>query len=348
VNFFAPTVSAPQVARTAGFAVALTDGSVLVGGGVDSGGAVLAGTESYSPQSGQFTVMNASLAHARTHAQAIEIAGIGTLVLGGLDGSGVPIAAGELYLESQAQFLSVSDSRLEGRVGHRLVELPDGRVFLSGGKNSDGTVLGTTLIIYVASDGSYQITDGSNLTDARREHATVVAGGVPMVFGGYDDCVTPPCPSTGRPLATIETLPLGRTGEKIDTTLKTARAGATASLLEDGTILIVGGVGADETPLATAEVFNPVDRSTTVYAMSTARTGHTATVLAGGRVLVTGGRNATGDLSSVELFAPGVGFLTERSLGTARSGHDAVSLCDGTVLIVGGAATAEVYAPPAS
>jgi hypothetical protein len=132
--------------------------------------------------------------------------------------------------------------------------------------------------------------------------------------------------------------------------LRFPRAEATASVLLDGSILVVGGAGdAGGSPRADAELYNPVTRTTMIFPMAVARRGHTATVLPDGRVLVAGGLDKGGNpLASVELFAAGVGFVSERPLGTPRAHHVAVPLCDGTVLVVGGADTAEIYTPPAS
>ena len=84
------------------------------------------------------------------------------------------------------------------------------------------------------------------------------------------------------------------------------RAEATASVLSDGSILLVGGMGATGAPLADAELFNPITRSTTAYSLAFARRGHSATVLPDGRVMIAGGFDATGSpISEVELFAVG-------------------------------------------
>ena len=98
--------------------------------------------------------------------------------------------------------------------------------------------------------------------------------------------------------------------------LRTARAEATASVLPDGSILLVGGIGPDGKPLADAELFNPITRSTELYSLAFPRHGHSATVLPDGRVLIAGGNVDGAPINEVELFVPGVGFLSER-----RAGH---------------------------
>src|SRR6266853_421752 len=76
--------------------------------------------------------------------------------------------------------------------------------------------------------------------------------------------------------------------------MKTARAGQTATLLPDGQVLVAGGFNEPALGsfnyLSSAELYNPATGSWTVTgSMSTARDGHTATLLPNGRVLVAGG-----------------------------------------------------------
>jgi len=130
--------------------------------------------------------------------------------------------------------------------------------------------------------------------------------------------------------------------------LQSARAGHTATLLKDGTVLIIGGEDATG-PLATAEIFNPSTGAFTLTpgSMQTARAGHTATLLADGTVLLIGGSNATAALASGEIYNPASGTftLTTGSMETPRAGHTATLLNDGTgrVLIAGGGTATEEF-----
>jgi len=129
------------------------------------------------------------------------------------------------------------------------------------------------------------------------------------------------------------------------------RAGHTATLLQDGTVLIVGGENSTG-PLATAEIFNPSSSTFTATSgsMETARVGHTATLLTDGTVLVAGGNDTTGALTSAEVFNPATGMFTPTTgnMGAARVGHTATLLNDGTgkVLIAGGGSSPEVLFGP--
>jgi hypothetical protein len=345
-SYFLPTLGTPARRRVAPIAAALDEGPVVVAGGASGDGSTLFGdAELFTPGLGSFAAVDAKLGTARQRAQAISVPGVGVLVVGGVDAGGAAVASAELYSAANAQFLSLLDARIDARVGHRAVVLPSGRVFISGGSSSDGgDPLATTFVIYVLRDGSFQASVGPPLSVARREHAGVVASGIPVVFGGYG--------AGGAVLDSIEEVdPATSSAAAPVATLTYARAEATATLVSSGSsagsILIVGGRGADQRARADAELFNPITRKTTLYPMSQERYGHSATLLADGRVLVAGGFDSQGDaLSSVELFQPDVGFLTERSLGEARGNHAAVPLCDDTILFVGGADSAELYSPP--
>src|SRR5262245_17864911 len=81
-------------------------------------------------------------------------------------------------------------------------------------------------------------------------------------------------------------------------TLTTPRANRTATILSDGRVLIVGGIGTNGVS-ATAEVFDPGTKEfTAVGNMSAPRAGHTATLLSDGRVLIAGGFDGMGSLQS--------------------------------------------------
>jgi hypothetical protein len=128
--------------------------------------------------------------------------------------------------------------------------------------------------------------------------------------------------------------------------METARLAHTATLLNNGKVLVTGGLDGTGNPSNTAELFDPASETfAPTGSMQTPRVWHTATLLNNGKVLVTGGGFAGS--ATAELFDPTSGSFTPTgSMHTARSSHTATLLQDGKVLVTGGStATAELFDP---
>jgi N-acetylneuraminic acid mutarotase len=120
------------------------------------------------------------------------------------------------------------------------------------------------------------------------------------------------------------------------------RAGFSATLLQDGRVLVAGGdelvVGVDT---ASAELYDPRTGSWSATGnMATPRAGHTATLLPDGRVLVAGGGRQADQykmLASAELYDPRTGsWSATGKMAAPRLGATATLLPDGRVLVAGG------------
>jgi hypothetical protein len=121
------------------------------------------------------------------------------------------------------------------------------------------------------------------------------------------------------------------------------RSGETATVLDDGTVLVAGGVtagGQFRVSTQTTEIYHPdTDTWTAGPDMTTPRARHTATKLADGRVLIVAGRGGSG-LSSAEIYDPATNaFSAVSSTAYYRSEHAAVLLANGKVLVAGGMGT---------
>lgn len=146
--------------------------------------------------------------------------------------------------------------------------------------------------------------------------------------------------------------------------MSTTREVHTATLLNDGKVLVVGGMHWAATPgcvsrcslvlsaLTSADLFDPADGAfTPTGELSVPRVYHTATLLGNGKVLVVGGDDrGTARYASAELFNPATGtFSPTGNMSVARSGHTATLLANGRVLVTGSAApgdtSAELFDP---
>ena len=137
--------------------------------------------------------------------------------------------------------------------------------------------------------------------------------------------------------------------------------GTTATLMPNGKVLIAGGTGPGNGPLATAELYDPATGTfTPTGSMTNPRSSHKATLLADGRVLVVGGtihspppENLYSSLVSAELYDPSTGVFTPTGGMNTQGAFDlgaATLLADGRVLVTGctnpcNSGMAEIYDP---
>ena len=148
--------------------------------------------------------------------------------------------------------------------------------------------------------------------------------------------------------------------------MSTGRYYATATLLGNGTVLVVGGdnivpnmmSGMGSSPLTSAEIYNPATGTWTLT--GTTATGHvwaTASLLPSGQVLVAGGslEGCCGGVTGADLYTPSTGtWQAAANMNVAREYAAAVVLPNGTVLMTGGyngitatawLASTEIYQP---
>jgi Bacterial Ig-like domain (group 2)/Abnormal spindle-like microcephaly-assoc'd, ASPM-SPD-2-Hydin/Galactose oxidase, central domain/Protein of unknown function (DUF1573) len=137
-----------------------------------------------------------------------------------------------------------------------------------------------------------------------------------------------------------------------------------ATLLNNGSVLIAGGVTSGDGANPNGYVVNPqlydpaAGTFTNTGSMVTARSSHSATLLNSGVVLIAGGSDTSANLiAGGELYDPVAGIFspTTGNLNVPRINHTATVLRDGTVLIAGGTPgsfgsatdSAEIYDPVA-
>ncbi len=181
-------------------------------------------------------------------------------------------------------------------------------------------------------------------TVARSNHtATRLANGTVLLGGGSGDALATHLVPVAQTFDWA-TRTIANTGG-----LLTPRQKHTATLLPDGTVLIVGGERAAGHPLGSAEIFDPsTGKFSNAGNLHTARFSHAAALLPDGRVLIAGGIGLDGKpLATAEIYDSRIKeFVSAGEMTRPRSDFSAVPLKDGRILLVGGdGVSAEIFNP---
>jgi len=346
--------------RVAPMAVTLSNGEVLIAGGLDNNNHAIASAELYDPTSGQW-LQAAKMSAARVQATMTLLHNKEVLVAGGETATGLTASA-EVYNPSAHRW-SLTGSMMTPRANHTATLLSDGRVLVAGGLSSDSGSGIVSAEIYDPSSRKWSLT--GSMSTARESHsATLLVTGKVLVSGGNVNILDGPTGSA----EVYDT----RTG-KWSTTgrMMTSRSSHISVTLADGTAIVSGGdygnsVGFN--PLAMTDRYNPrTNRWSPVGDMRVARGAlpkvagrayHTATKLADGRVLVAGGFGYITDftqmviLQTAEIFDPSSAtWRLTGNMNQPRTQHAAVALADGRVLVAGGydfgppLASTEIFSP---
>ncbi len=254
----------------------------------------------------------------------VAAATVGFVDLSGADGEGVVQI--DLFLGKVGEFHNTSafdgDVRacsrsVDERWGHTATLLDDGRVFLVGGIRPVPQTGGTrtwwmSTEYYSPATGSFD--SGPDLKWARRNHtATRLDDGRLLIVGGEY------LSAEGEP-GTPEVVQVSQVAQLIDfvegtvdqtVMLTHQRTEHTATLMGDGTVLIIGGKGLWDAVLETTEIFDPTDDSVRLGpTLITGRANHAAVRVSATQVLAIGGQGAAGTLQSVEFVdvTLGTGF----------------------------------------
>ena len=279
------------------------------------------------------------------------------LVVGGSDKD--PPASAEVYDPSRNAWTE-STSMSTPRRQHTATLLPDGRVLVVGGNiTRGGGSMTASSEIYDPTARAWAPAADKQIRVANHT-AVLLADGRVLVTG---DFLRPPdaTDTDGLPLHTI--VPLAEVYDPATdswsfTGQMTRRRGwPTATLLEDGTVLVVGG-GSGSVQPPTAEIYYPATNTwSPTDRFSRDRFGHTETVLGDGTVLIVGGLSndpqAPSRTSEAQIYDPSTRELSPvDGPAQARFDHGAILLFDGTVLIIGGlnldgglVAEAEIFDP---
>ncbi|MGB8130242.1 MAG: IPT/TIG domain-containing protein [Candidatus Angelobacter sp.] len=235
----------------------LRNGQVLIAGGQTCAAATsciaLNTAELYDPIQGLFT-STASLSAARYNASAAVLNSGLVLIAGGFDGATYPSTA-ELYDPAAGTF-SAASNLIFPRSNATATLLNGGRVLIAGGSTcSSPSCPAITAEVYIPGAGfNYASFTGNpgSMNFARLGHtATLLTNGQVLLAGGYDSCG-----STCNSGATIENYDPVAFAFTTGTSMATARSGHTATLLGDGSVVLIGGINNGLT-LSTTDSYQP-------------------------------------------------------------------------------------------
>jgi N-acetylneuraminic acid mutarotase len=347
------TATGDMVTAVYGYtAILLRDGRVLVAGDGTS-------AELYDPASGTWTATGSMVTpHGWGHTATLLRDGR-VLVAGG-NGASEPLASAELYDPASGTWTATGDMVTPRGETHTATLLPDGTVLVAGG--GGGASSGCCALpspelpsaeLYDPVSGTWAAT--GNMNEIRSyDTATLLPNGKVLVAGGNTGS------NSVEPQASAELYdPATRSWTTTSTLIEAHSYGETATLLADGTVLLVGGsngifgtsadpgmAGAElydpgigvaptesasatppsmETPVATPSPSSPVIASagpgwTASVTMATPRLNPTVTLLLDGLVLVAGGNGASEPLASADLYDPGSGTWSATGSLVAHAG----------------------------
>jgi hypothetical protein len=352
-----PAATAMPTPRAEVAAANMVGLGVMFSGGRDAGGKVLRETGVYDVFT-HTVIATSPMTVARAGAVSTSVGTLRVAVFGGstVDGLGATGGANntaEVFDPTTGLGLwsPLSGDVVDPRSFASATILPGGALIVTGGADDSGNPLATAALL--STDASPRLTVvATPMTTARRGHAIAAAkfpdGDGAILFGGL------PNGSVG----TVAERLIGLSFAAYDVGPEANRIGATATALNDGRVLVLGGRDATGLPLPSGIVINPTLPSAQItalpMAMSAPREGHTA-IRVGNDVLVCGGLTAPGTLSATcdLLDGAAIGLIKETiPMGAGRRDHTATALENGLVIIASGLGadgaplgSIEVYTP---
>jgi hypothetical protein len=325
--------------RIGGLGISYLGTALLIGGVGAAGNDPVTQVERFDPANGLLSEIGTVTARDNAVQALVGTAPPRVVVIGGAAGS------------DGAKFIEVVDDRRVdkidvpemARIDLTATSLTDGRVIVVGG-NPPGQAPVKDIDEIADTGATLEVRRlAMGLATARSGHTATRLGddvGAPvLIVGGLDP--------TGAAVAGAELFkPLSEeVAPTFSPPMNFPRHHHEATLMPDGSVLIIGGLDAMGNPVVTLELFS-VDGGFKPAGNLPGGAGvidFVATTLPDRRVLITGGRSMPGgeplDTAYIARLNPldgSVDVVATDHMAIRRAGHQALALCDGTVLVAGG------------
>lgn len=311
---------------------------VFIAGGILQTNQTINFAETYSPTGSGSHQSLMSLSTTRGSPTATLVNNGKVLIAGGISG-GTTLSNVELYEPNAPASTTVLAPLAHARWGHTATLLNNGKVLIAGGSDTNGMPLSSVELYDPAAGGSTRTL--APLSTARYLHtATPLDNGTVLFLGGNGG-------ANGPPISSVELYNPSSAGTTLSLApLSVARVNHTATLLGNGSILVVGGAMGGGLPsnASSVEIYDPAANGSTasLSPLIVNRERHTANLLDSGKVLIVGGNTDQSiGITSVELYNP-IAFGTTQLLTPLSKGrffHTTTSMEDGSFLIIGCATT---------
>jgi hypothetical protein len=271
------SIESMSVPRNAPTMTEISQGKVLVTGGVGSSNEPLLSAEVYEPDKGRWRLTQ-DMGSPRMHHTATALSDGRVLVVGGGRAGIAALGSAEVFDVGKASWTPV-ESMSGLRYNHAAILLPGGKVLVAGG--SDGFTAAASAEVFDPGAGSWKA--AGVMTSARvRPTASLLADGSILVAGGAGTLGA----SDGLTSAEVFD-PIKGAWRATGGAMSAGRMVHTANVLTNREVLVVGGLDGG---LGTAEAYDPVTESFRIFgSLNVPRVFHTSNELLDGRILVAGG-----------------------------------------------------------
>ncbi len=290
---------------------------------------LLASVETYSQASAVVSITSQAQIGRAQQTATLTTSG-DVYYVGGL-GAGGALGFDDALVLQSSNFNTISATMNTPVAYHTATMLPDNTILVAGGESAPNTPLATAQI-YSPALGTFTPTT-SPMSLSRSNHtATLLTNGRVLIAGGFTN------QTSTQPTNVAEIYYPNTRIFSVTAPMAYPRAAHTATLMPDGSVIVLGGQTTAGNYLSAAEVYSSTSAVwTTLTPIPTGLSEHTATLLKDGRILVIGGQTSSGPSGQTYAYTPVTNsWATLAPMPSSLYDHSATMMFDGRVLVAGG------------